>query len=85
MSTWSGSNGGITIQGVTTEPMRTPSGLLVTRAVETQLGWVGQIIIDKVIVWESAPCDPDEDKTGERKALKEANERVIARLRKIFS
>ena len=55
MSTWQSGYtvNGMVIGATTAEPIKTQAGLLVTRAVETQAGWVGQIIIDKMIVWES--------------------------------
>ena len=85
---WYGSaTGGMTLNVVPTEPMKTPTGLLVTRAVETKDGWVGQIVVDKTIVWESegVPNDDDRPETGERKAVKAANERVVGALARLFA
>jgi hypothetical protein len=59
-------------------PPLTPSGLLVTRAVETKEGWRGQIIVDKNIVFESEPQDEQSD------ALAAANDRVVTKLATIF-
>ncbi len=57
---------------------------------ETKDGWVGQIIVDKTIVWESEPFDDEDgparhDSTGERRAVKAANERVIGALTGLFA
>jgi hypothetical protein len=82
---------GITILGGTgIGAVQTPAGILATRAVETKAGWVGQIVLDKEIIWESdAMSDDDDDEpnaeTGQRKAMKATNERVMVRLRKIFA
>jgi len=66
--TYSSGNTGIT----------TPKGLLVTRAIELQEGWVGQIIIDKSIVWQGNPRD------DEKEAVQEATSRVVDRLKFLF-
>jgi hypothetical protein len=50
---------------------KTPAGLIVTQAVQTKDGWLGQVIVDKTIVWESAPAEDGED------AVKAANSRVV--------
>lgn len=80
---------GMIITGGTTEPVKTPVGILVTRAVETQDGWVGQVIVDKVIVWQSNPfvADPDDERapSPETGAIRCANDRVIDRLRNLFA
>ena len=62
----------------TERPKQTPKGLLVTRAVETADGWLGHLIIDGAIVYETKPhLDSDE-------ALADVNGRVVARLKKVF-
>jgi hypothetical protein len=57
----------------------TPKGLLVTRAVEVKDGWVGQIIVDKAIVWQGAEMEKQCD------AVEQATEKVVVRLRKLFA
>lgn len=59
-------------------PAATPSGLIVTRAVETKAGWVGQIIVDKEILWQGEPTRHAMD------AQEEANYRVVQRIKKLF-
>ena len=83
---WSGVSSGIVINGTNVEPIRTPSGILVTRAVETKGGWVGQIIVDKTIVWESEPIQdhPEVTKNAQREATEAANDRVVARMTEMF-
>ncbi len=76
---------GMVLNATPTEPIKTPTGVLVTRCVETKEGWVGQVIVDKTIVWESEGFQGDEDDTGERKAVKAANSRVVAALTKLFA
>lgn len=56
----------------------TPSGLIVTQAVQTMRGWRGQIIVDKDIVWES---DPQEDG---KEAVQTANARVVQAMKTLF-
>jgi len=77
--TVSGSSCGITLapQAADEKP-RTPSGLIVTQAVQTKDGWLGQVIVDKEIVWESAP---DEDGQA---AVQAANSRVVEVFRQLF-
>lgn len=77
--TVSGSSYGMSIspESTGTRP-KTPAGLIVTQAVQTRDGWLGQVIVDKDIVWES---DAQED--GEV-AVKAANTRVVEVLRKLF-
>lgn len=50
---------------------KTPSGLIVTQAVQTKDGWLGQVIVDKTIVWESAPAEDGEA------AIHAANSHVV--------
>lgn len=77
--TITGSSYGITIApGTGTERPKTPAGLLVTQAVQTKDGWLGQVIVDKEIIWESDAEDEGED------AIKSANECVVEVLRALF-
>ena len=66
-------------QGDGSTPDRTPKGMLVTRAVETKEGWLGQLIIDKEIVYQSEPMLDSND------AMAEVNTRVIERLKQLFA
>jgi hypothetical protein len=56
----------------------TPSGLIVTAAVQTKAGWFGQILVDKQIVWQS------KRKKTAAEAVAAANGRVVARVRSLF-
>jgi hypothetical protein len=77
--TVAGSSYGMTISPAKNdERPKTPSGLIVTQAVQTRVGWLGQVIVDKEIIWESAP---DED--GEA-AVGAANDRVVEALKHLF-
>jgi len=70
--TINGSTYGMTLspESAETRP-RTPAGLIVTQAVQTKDGWLGQVIVDKEIVWEGdAESDGDE-------AVRAANARVV--------
>jgi hypothetical protein len=58
---------------------QTPSGLIVTAAVQTKEGWLGQVIVDKEIVFESGACD-DADA-----AVEIANKRVVDAIRGLFA
>lgn len=58
---------------------KTPAGLIVTQAVQTKDGWLGQVIVDKEIVWESDPREEGEE------AVQAANARVVARLRALLA
>lgn len=78
-----GTNGFI-MQTTQVEPINTPSGLLVTRSVQTKAGWVGQILVDKTIIWEGPPqtsSNPDDGKELSKDAVGEANWRVVNALR----
>jgi hypothetical protein len=77
--TVAGSGYGITLtpQSSDAKP-RTPSGLIVTQSVQTREGWLGQIIIDKEIVWESDPCHTGDD------AIQDANGRVVDVFKQLF-
>lgn len=63
-------------------PEPTPRELIVTRAVETKNGWLGQVIIDREIVWETEP-KTDMDNAAEA-AVQDANAYVIDRIRALF-
>ncbi len=66
--TLTGSNYGFTISPDRGDSApKPPSGLIVTQAVQTKDGWLGQVIVDRQIVWEG---DLSED--GEA-AIKSAN------------
>jgi hypothetical protein len=83
------SSTGYAVIGEGNKPVSTPAGLLNTRAVETIEGWVGQIILDKNIIWQSEGFHNDSedeyDKKAERRAVRAANQRVIERLAKLFA
>ena len=76
--TYATSNNGVALIPTDADRVKTPAGLVVTRAVETKSGWVGQIIVDKSIVWESQGAG------DEREALQDANTRVVDRLKSLF-
>lgn len=78
------SSNGFVMQTTQLEPIKTPAGLLVTRAVQTKAGWVGQILVDKTIIWEGpaqTSSSPDDDEDLSSAAVKEANWRVVNALR----
>lgn len=78
-TTLSGSSGMITLSPtVSLERPKTPAGLIVTQAVQTKEGWLGQVIVDKEIVWESDP------KSSGDYAIESANARVVDRVRAWF-
>ena len=85
MSTYSygttaGSSYGISISPSTSDHLpRTPSGLIVTQAVQTKDGWRGQVIVDKSIVWEGEVSVDGES------AIQAANARVVEVLRDLFA
>lgn len=60
------------------KPERAPAGLIATRAIETKDGWRGQILVDKEIVFETGDLVDSED------ALELVNQRVVARVKKLF-
>lgn len=77
--TLSGSSYGITVSPETAERTpKTPSGLIVTQAVQTREGWLGQVIVDKEIAWESTPEADGED------AIQAANGRVVEAFKQLF-
>ena len=78
--TWgSNSYSGYNIPPGESKPARTPPGLLITRAVQVVEGWVGQILVDKNIPWQSEPVEDEDD------ALKAANDRVVDKLCQLFA
>lgn len=70
---------GFSIANTPVTPTSTPPGLLATRAVQTKAGWVGQILLDKTIVWESAII------LHQGEAVEVANKRVIRKLSTLFA
>lgn len=62
-------SGSITSSGTTwtmtpsqgSRPEKPPKGLIVTKAVQTQQGWLAQVFVDSDIVWESAVYLEDGD------------------------
>ncbi len=78
-TTTAGSTYGITISPTQAETRpKTPAGLVVTQAVQTRDGWLGQVIVDKDIVWESPAQDDGEG------AVKAANARVVEAFKQLF-
>lgn len=78
--TITGSNYGITISPSTAETKpKTPAGLVVTQAVQTKEGWLGQVVVDKEIVWESEAYDDSED------AIQDANAQVVDVFKALFA
>ncbi len=77
--TLTGSNYGFTITPDTgSKAPKPPSGLVVTQAVQTRDGWLGQVIVDKEIVWESDRYEDGED------AIQSANGRVVEAFKTLF-
>lgn len=71
---------GITLTtGASPEPVKTPKGLIATRAVETKEGWVGQIIVAEQIIWESKPWT-----NSAEAAEREATQRVVNKVVKML-
>ena len=78
-STITGSTYGITLTPASAESKpKTPAGLIVTQAVQTKDGWLGQVIVDKQIIWESRAFLSAED------ATQAANERVVEAVKVLF-
>ena len=75
------SNGyGISLTPSSTEkPASTPAGLIVTRAVEVQAGWVGQLLVDKAIIKETAPQEEAAD------ALQDINQHLVTKLTELLA
>jgi hypothetical protein len=57
---------------------KTPSGLIVTATAQTKEGWLGQVIVDKTIVWESSAFRNADD------AVDAANRRVVEAVKNWF-
>lgn len=73
------SGNGITIAPDTKhEKPKTPSGLIATQAVQIMDGWVGQVIVDKTIVFQTEPQSNPDD------AIDAANKRVVTAIRSLF-
>lgn len=68
-------------------PAPTPRELIATRAVETMRGWVGQVIIDSQIIWESdfVVDDEDDNLPASASAQQQANAYVIERVKNLFA
>lgn len=78
-STFTAGWNGMWLTPDTNKPEKTPEGLIVTRAVETQDGWRGQILVDKEIVFETEATNESQD------ALAAVNIRVVTRIKKLFA
>lgn len=77
--TLSGSSYGFAITPQTAgEKPTTPPGLIVTQAVQTRHGWLGQVLVDKQIAWESDPWGDGDA------AVKAANIRVVEALTQLL-
>jgi hypothetical protein len=79
---------GIALQAESGErPKETPEGLIVTRAVQTKAGWVGQVIVDKQIVHETEAWgnDPDDDSDNRTDAIREVNTYVVDAVKRMLS
>lgn len=66
------------------KPVPAPKGLIVTRAVQTKSGWVGQVIVDTDIVYESSPFLDSDSGRGSSLALEDVNQYVVDRVKRIF-
>ena len=60
---------------------RSPDGLIVTRAVETRDGWIGQVYVDKSIVWEGLPLLGED---AAEHAVQAANTQVVKAVTHLF-
>ena len=58
---------------------KTPPGLMVTQAVQTMDGWLGQIIVDKTVVFQTVPMLDPQD------AIQAANTRVVDAIKTLFA
>lgn len=58
---------------------KTPSGLIVTATAQVKDGWLGQVIVDKTIVWQSEPF------ASADAAVDAANRRVVERVAAWFA
>ena len=69
-------------------PAPTPRELIATRAVETKAGWVGQVIVDQEIVYETTPSRDvyeDDGRTASEAVQAEANDYVVSRIKRLFT
>lgn len=84
-SNWTIASSGMIIDSTTGDkPVRTPKELIVTRAIESQHGWLGQIIMSGEIVYETGPQVDGLDETGSEKALTLVNDRIIAAFKRLI-
>jgi hypothetical protein len=60
-------------------PEPPPKGLIVTRGVQTKAGWIGQVIVDKEIIFETEPHEDSDE------AMEEVNGYVVGRIKKLFA
>lgn len=60
-------------------PSAPPKGLIATDAVQTKAGWVGQVFVDKSIVYESPTPFGSSDA-----AITDANKKVVGTITKLF-
>lgn len=82
--TLTSSSYGISISPLTAEARpKTPGGLVVTQAVQTKDGWLGQVIVDKEIVWESEAFNDGEEDSLD--AVQAANAKVVQVFRALFA
>jgi hypothetical protein len=83
------STGGIITTGLSIGASASYQPRIHTAAVRTKAGWVGQILVDEEIVWESDPQVQTkwhhEAETGQQKALRRARERVQHKLAVVFA
>jgi hypothetical protein len=71
---------GITLAtGIGETPKAAPKELIATRAVESQDGWLGQIIMSGEIVYETKP------QQSSQRALGKVNQRVHNRFRRLIA
>jgi hypothetical protein len=61
---------------------RTPEGLIVTTCAQTKAGWVGQIIVDKEIVWEGQAWSGS---GGSGDAIDHANRTLVHVIKQLFA
>lgn len=67
------------------KPEPAPRQLIATRAVQTKAGWVGQVIIDAEIIWETEPWAEEGDESPADAAIREANTYVVDRIKRLFA
>ncbi len=75
---------GLTLTLGVSVPSETP--FIVTRAFQTRAGWLGQVLVDGVIAFETTAIDPDDaELPPPQAAIAAANRHVVARLRQLFA